>query len=292
MRDEAMSRANVNGVELEYEISGDGEPVLLISPVLADGFLPLLSEPSLAGPYRLITYHKRGWVGSTRTAGPVSIADHAADAAALLDHLGVRRAHVAGHSSGAAVAVQLALDHPARVHTLTLLELSLFSLPGAAVLFEKAGPALEAYGSGEHERALALFMSAVSGLDWETCRAALERAAPGSVRQSVADADTFFGVELPALMAWSFVAEQAAIIRQPVLSILGSDTEPLWVEVAEALRSWLPDVEECTIEGAGHLLHVQRPSPVANGMASFFQRHPLRQGSSALRSSVGVAAAG
>src|SRR5215210_3741233 len=121
-----MERAKVNGVELEYEVTGTGEPVLLISPVLADGFLPLRSEPALADGHQLIRYHKRGWVGSTRTPGPVSVADHAADAAALLDHLEISRAHVAGHSSGAAVAAQLALDDPERVTTLVLLELSLF----------------------------------------------------------------------------------------------------------------------------------------------------------------------
>ena len=79
--------------------------MLLISSVLADGFLPLLSEPALADRYRLIRYHKRGWVGSTPTPTPVSVADHAADAAALLDRLGVPHAHVAGHSTGAVVAV-------------------------------------------------------------------------------------------------------------------------------------------------------------------------------------------
>ena len=106
-----MDTATVNGVELEYEVVGAGEPVLLISPVLADGFVPLTAEPALAG-YQLIRYHKRGWVGSTHTPGAVSVSDHAADAAALLAHLGVPTAHVAGHSSGAAVAAQLALEHP------------------------------------------------------------------------------------------------------------------------------------------------------------------------------------
>src|SRR6266516_5123804 len=173
-----MKTAEVNGVELEYEVNGSGEPVLLISPVLADGFLPLLSEPALADGYKLIRYHKRGWVGSTHTESPVSIADHAADAAAMLDHLGVSRAHVAGHSSGAAVAAQLALDHPEMVHTLILLELSLLSVPSGDAFFQQAGPAFEAYGSGDHERALALFMSAVSGLDWPTCRAVLEESMP------------------------------------------------------------------------------------------------------------------
>lgn len=270
-----MKKAKVNGVELEYEVSGSGEPVLLISPVLADGFLPLLSAPALAKRCSLITYHKRGWVGSTRTPPPVSIADHARDAAALLDHLGIRRAHIAGHSSGAAVALQLALDRPEIVHTLGLLELSLLSVSSAKGFLEKAGPAFEAYAAGDHETALAVFMSAVSGRDWETCQTVLEDSVPGAVALAIKDADTFFGVELPALGAWTFGADQAAAISQPVLSVLGAETEPLWVEIADLLHSWLADVEDCTIEGAGHLLHMQRPEAVAECMAAFLVRHPL-----------------
>ena len=270
-----MENATVNGVELEYEVVGAGEPILLISPVLADGFLPLVLEPVLADRYQLIRYHKRGWVGSTHTLPPVTIADHAADAAALLNHLGVPRAHVAGHSSGAAVAAQLALDHPGTAHTLVLLELALLSVPSGEAFFEEVGPAFEAYESGDHPGALASFMRVVSGLDWETCRALLEERVPGSVAQSVWDADTFFGIELPALTEWAFGAAQAEAIDRPVLSVLGAETHPLWVEVAAFLRSSLPHVEECTIEGAGHLLHIQRPEPVARGMAEFLGRHSM-----------------
>src|SRR5687768_6286774 len=143
-----MQHAKLNRVELEYDVTGSGEPVLLISPVVADGFLPLVSERALTDRYRLITYRKRGCGGSTHTPPPVSIADQAADAAALLDHLGVPCAHVAGHSSGAAVALQLALDRPGMVHTLALLELSLLSVPAAAEFLQKAGPAFEAYAAG------------------------------------------------------------------------------------------------------------------------------------------------
>lgn len=124
-----MNSVKVNGVELEFEVRGSGEPVLLIDMLIADCFVPLLTEPSLAGRYQLIRYHKRGWVGSTHTPPPVSMEDHAADAAALLDHLGVRRAHIAGHSTGASIAAQLALDFAEKVHTLTLLEPTLVSLP-------------------------------------------------------------------------------------------------------------------------------------------------------------------
>ena len=270
-----MESVTINGVQLEYEATGSGEPVLLISPVLADGFLPLLSEPALADRHLLIRYHKRGWAGSTHTPAPVSIGDHADDAAALLEHLGIPRAHIAGHSSGAAVAAQLALDRPELVHTLMLMELSLLSVPSGELFLEQAGPAFEAYAGGDHARALALFMTVVSGLDWPTCRALLEDRTPGAVAQAVADADTFFGVELPALTDWVFGPQQAAAIDQPTLSILGSRTEPLWLEVADFLRRSLPRVEELTIEGVGHLLHVQRSEPVARGMRDFLRQNPI-----------------
>src|SRR5258707_13305493 len=107
-----MKTAEVNGANLEYQVVGSGEPVLLINPVLADGFLPLLSERALSERYKLIMYHKRGWVDSTHSPAPVTIADHAADAAALLRYLDLPRAHIAGHSSGGAVALALALEQP------------------------------------------------------------------------------------------------------------------------------------------------------------------------------------
>jgi pimeloyl-ACP methyl ester carboxylesterase len=274
-RSGAMQKAKLNGVELEYEVTGAGEPVLLISPVLTDGFLPLVSDRALAERYRLIRYHKRGWAGSTHTPPPFSIADHVVDAAALLEHLDVPRAHIAGHSSGGAIALQMALDRPEFVQTLVLLEPSLLSLPGAQAFLQQAGPSLQAYAAGDHEKALAIFMTAVSGLDWETCRAVLEERIPGAVADALKDADTFFAVELPALTQWSFNAKSGATISQPTLSLLGTETQPLWLEIAELLRSSLPHLEECRIEGVGHLLHIQRPEPVARRMARFLACHPM-----------------
>lgn len=270
-----MKKARLDGVELEYEVIGSGEPVLLIGPVLAEGLLPLVSQPALADDYRLIHYHKRGWAGSTHTPPPVDIARHAADAAALLDHLGVPRAHVAGHSSGAAVAAQLALDDPEKVHSLILLELTVFSVPSGPAFLAEAGPAIAAYEGGDHEGAVAMFLSAVSGLDWAACRTLLEERVPGTVAHAIEDADTFFAIELPAVARWQFGAEQAAAIDRPVLSVLGADTLPLWVEIAGFLRSSLPQVEESKIEGAGHLLQIQRPEPVAHEIARFLGRHPM-----------------
>lgn len=270
-----MDTVTVNGIELEYETCGAGEPVLLISPVIADGFVPLLAEPALTARHRLIRYHKRGWSGSTHTSEPVSVADHAADALALLDHLGIERAHVAGHSTGGAVAAQLAQDHPERIATVALLEVSLLSVPAGGAFFEQAAPAFQAYADGEPERAVGLFLSLAAGMDWDRCRTLLDARVPGSVEQAVKDADTLFGTELPALAAWRFGPEEAAEIRRPVLSVLGSDTQPLWVDVAAFLRSAVPHVEERVIDGVGHLLHIERSRPVAEALAGFLARHPI-----------------
>jgi pimeloyl-ACP methyl ester carboxylesterase len=273
-----MDKAAVNGVDLEYEVTGSGEPVLLISPVLADGFVPLMAEPLLRERYQLIRYHKRGWSGSTHTLGPVSVTQHAADAVALLDYLGVSQAHVAGHSTGATVAAQVALDAGERVATLCLLEPSLLTIPAGEAFLQQAGPVFEAYASGEHEAAVAIFLSAVSGMEWAACRSLLDERVPGAVDHVVKDADTFFGVELPALTEWTFGTSEAAAVGQPVLSVVGSRTTPLWVEVAAFLRASLPRVEECTIDGVGHLLHIQQPEPVARAMAGFLRRHPVATG--------------
>jgi pimeloyl-ACP methyl ester carboxylesterase len=271
-----MNQAKVNGVELEYEARGSGEPVILISlGPIGDSFLPFFSQKALAERYRLIRYHQRGQVGSTHSSGPVSFAEHAADAAALLGHLGIRRAHVAGHSTGAIIALQLAVDHPDTVHTLALLEPPLPSVSSAGAFFEKAGPALAAYGTGDREGAMMQFMSLAFSLDWETCRTVIEQHIPGGVDQAMKDADTFFGSYLPALSAWQFGPTQAAAISQPVLSVLGTETERWFVDGHELLHSWFPQVEDCTIEGVAHLLHMQCPRPVAQGVADFFARHPI-----------------
>jgi pimeloyl-ACP methyl ester carboxylesterase len=176
------------------------------------------------------------------------------------------------------VAAQLALDTPETVHTLTLLEPMIMSVPSGQAVLQAVGPAFEAYGRGAHEDAWALFLSFATGLDWERCRTLLEQRIPGVVAQAVKDADTLFGIELPAIAEWGLGPEQAAAIRCPVLSVLGSDTLPLFVEVADLLRSSVPDVEDCTVDGVGHLLHIQDAQPVARAMAEFLRRNDIADG--------------
>ena len=271
-----METMKVFQAELAYESKGSGEPVLLIGTgPIADSFLPFFSEPVLSHRFRLIRYRQRRMNSNGHGAVPVSFAEHAADAAALLDQLGIRHAHVAGHSTGAVTALQLAADRPDMVHSLALLEPLQVFTPGAGPLVERLQPAFAAYASGDTEEAMMRFLSVACSLDWETCRTVIDTRVPGGVARALEDAANVFDSYLPAVSAWQFGPGQAASISQPVLSVLGTETERLFVEGNDLLHAWFPQVEDCTIEGVAHLLHIQHPEPVARGVAEFFARHPM-----------------
>src|SRR5512142_1250885 len=106
-----MERLQVDGSAIEYQVHGNGESVLLIAVGLViDGLArPLLAERELASRYRLIHYRRRGYAGSSLPLKPLTIAEQAGDAAAVLGHLEVKPAHIVGHSIGALIALQLAL---------------------------------------------------------------------------------------------------------------------------------------------------------------------------------------
>src|SRR5262249_1671166 len=150
---------------------------------------PLLAQPELAAHYQLIHYHRRGYLGSSRGSKPLTAAGQAGDAAALLRHLGVTRAHIAGHSFGAMIALQLALYAPALVPSLALLEPPIRTVPSAKVAFERnVLPMLNAYRAGDKQQAVEIFSTAVFGPNWQ---AVVERAVPGGVAQALRDVDTF-----------------------------------------------------------------------------------------------------
>jgi len=70
---------------------------------------------------------------------------------------------------------------------------------------------------------------------------------------------------------------EAAAISAPVLAVVGTETDRWFADSNELLHSLLSQaqVEDCRIDGVAHLLHMQRPAPVARGMAEFFARHPI-----------------
>ena len=116
MRASAAGFLAVDGGNLYYEVEGAGEALVLIHGWLGNLRMWDFQAQALAGSYRVVRCDMRGFGRSTTEH--VEFA-YWADVAALLDHLGVDRAHIVGHSLGGTIALDLALARPACVATLT-----------------------------------------------------------------------------------------------------------------------------------------------------------------------------
>ena len=281
-----MERTRVNGVELEYEVKGSGEGVLLLhGGLLPDENTPLMSEPALVDSYRVLNYHRRGFAGSEHPEGQAQIEDQVADARALLAEVGLERVHVVGHSLGGVIGVQLALENPEMVHSLALLEPALMGAfaksqasPEAAAQSQQEfrdGMARvnEIFETGDRRGALLAFLETRAGgafrevLDWLT--------ETGEFDQAVADADTFLQVEMPAAYRWNFTPEHAKQITQPVLSVLGVQSPERAQKVHEILKKWVPQTQEVFLENAEHALPLMDPPGIAKTLADWLARNPM-----------------
>lgn len=116
-----MPLLNLPGAGISYALTGTGEPLLFIQGVgvAGSGWQPQVDE--LSAEFACLAFDNRGIGASRSTASPLSIAQMATDALALMDAAGFEAAHVVGHSMGGVIAQQLALDSPRRVKSLSLL---------------------------------------------------------------------------------------------------------------------------------------------------------------------------
>ena len=113
-------QARVNKIDIYYESHGFGDPILLIPGLGSDANTWAPFVPEFADRYRIIILENRGSVRSCRPPGPYTTDQMAEDAAALLDHLGIARAHVIGKSMGGMIAQVLAARFPEKVRSLVL----------------------------------------------------------------------------------------------------------------------------------------------------------------------------
>ena len=255
-----MTSFNHDGFEIAYlesAVATAGEPVLLIHGFassihvnwVGSGWVKTLTE---AG-YRVIAFDNRGHGQSTKSRVPEDYTPEkmAGDAAALLEHLGISRAHVMGYSMGARIAAFLALAEPSMVGTLVLGGLGIGLVDGVG----DWDPIAEAL--------LAEDRSSITDRRGQAFRAFAEQTK--SDRQALAACISTSRTLL--------TEADVSRISQPTLIAVGT-TDDIAGSPAE-LAGLMPHAEAFAIEGRDHMLAVGDRS-YKRRVLEFLQAHPLR----------------
>ncbi|MFG1645127.1 alpha/beta fold hydrolase [Amycolatopsis sp. NPDC049252] len=265
-----MNTTTIDGASIGWTDTGAGDTTLLVhAGVFGAWFEPLAGL--LGG--RVIRMLRAGYTGGMgRVREPIELAGHAAHAAALLDRLGTGPATVVSHSSGCAIALQLALDRPDLVARLVLSEPPLVDeLPAPADLAEvrrtvgaALGGAMAAAARGDIPAAFDTFNSVVCGHDY---RAVLTGVlGEDGLARAERDAEFFFTNEVPAIGRWT--PPDPARITAPVLLVQGGDSPGPTHRLIGRLAAALPDARVTTIAGANHLLPLTHPAELASALSS------------------------
>ena len=111
-----------DGVRIYYEEHGEGTPLVLAYGIGGNAKMWNVNVPGLASRHRLVLWEPRGHARSDAPSDPAKYSFHrwTLDLKAVLDHLGIRRAHVGGLSLGAGIATRFALRFPGRVRSLVV----------------------------------------------------------------------------------------------------------------------------------------------------------------------------
>ena len=256
-----MNHVEFDGVTVDYELIGSGAHVVLVhARPFVGWYAPLievLSDHSVLSYRRSVPLDGR----------PFGIDDDAAVCARLLDHVGFDRPHVVGHSYGALLALALARSRAVALRSIALLEPAGMGFLEPEQATAASAPLMELYRTRGPAMAAEQFLGVVLG---EDARSLLDRFLPGAFDEAVANADQFFQVELPATARWSFGPDDAGLIDQPILNVVGTETVPRFVESAAMVQSLFPHAVRVELSGAGHLLMAQEPTTMATRLAEFW----------------------
>lgn len=247
-----MARVQVNGTTLEYSTTGTGPALLFIHGLGSCQQDWEQQNAAFSQHYQVITFDLRGHGQSDKPAGPYSIQMFAADAAGVLQALGIRCAHVVGFSLGGAVAFQMALDYPQLVQTLTIVN----SGPEAMIrtvkeklaiwmrffIIRRFGMAALGKGLGkrlfpqpENEQVRAAFIARLSCNDKQAYQHALR-----------------------ALIGWSVTARLGSI-SCPMLAI-AADQDYTPLSFKEAYVARVPGARLAVVPDARHALPMEKPA--------------------------------
>ena len=262
------------GVTLNYEVIGEGEPLLLIMGT--SGSIPLWGEllPRLADRYRVIAFDNRGLGGSERGEGPITVASMAEDASALLEALDVPRAHAMGWSLGSAIVQELALAHPQQVASAVL-----YATWGRCDGFQRAVLAAFRlpYAVRDMEAVLAVSGLAFSPqvLDRPDFAQLLEPMLPAFPQNDAQMAVTL--EQWDADLAFDAL-DRLGGVEAPTLVVVGEQDllTPPWQ--SKAVADAIPKARYQLVTGPGssHGMHIERPEDLVRIVTGFLDEHPLQ----------------
>lgn len=256
-----MPSATANGLSIHYVEEGEGVPLLLLHGLGSSAADWLLQMPAFSAHCRVIAPDLRGHGRTDKPRGPYSIAEMAADVAALQTALGASPAHVLGLSMGGMVALQLAVDYPANVLTLVIAN----SVPALAPrtlterlrLWQRLALA-RTLGPARTGRFLSrrLFPKP----EQEVYRQLIAE------RWTANDPDAYLA-SMRACTAWS-VADRLGEIRCPALVISG-DEDYLPLDAKRELAERLPDGRFLMIADSRHATPIDQPEAFNRAVLDF-----------------------
>ena len=247
-----------DGVRLNVEVHGSGSAPPLILLEGLGGDIPgwRRNVPHLASELRVIAYDFRGNGNSDEPTGPCTMATFVEDTLAVLDGLGIERAHVYGQSFGGMVAQELGLRAPKRARTLILACTHMG--PGHAVRSSARVP---------------------KGEPW---RALYAPGFPDRHPEHVAE-DLRIGAAQPehpegGRRQWEAMqgfdsSDRLSSLRIPTLVLHGIEDQTVPVENARRLAERIPDAKLVLLEGAGHLYHSEQAEAADAAVLDFVRRH-------------------
>jgi len=239
-----------DGCRLYLEVHGRGEPLVLLEGLGGDIAGWRRNIPRLAAELRVIAFDHRGNGRSVAPDEPMTMATFVEDAVALLDHLGVERAHLYGQSFGGMVAQEVALTSPDRVRSLILA----CTHPG----FRHAVPVRETVPKDRPWEALysARFLREHTEEVAEDQRLGTPQA-PRMARRQWEAMQGFdaFGL-LPSL-------------RLPTLILHGTEDRTVHPDNARILAERIAGARLVLLEGAGHVYHAEQPEAADSAVMEF-----------------------
>jgi 3-oxoadipate enol-lactonase len=249
-----MPKIHANGIDLTYELHGpeDADVLVLSNGVLMSTASWAYQTPVLSRHYRLLLYDCRGMWQSDHPPGPYSMALHAEDLAALLDGLGIDRAHVGGISYGAEISMVFALNYPERTRSLVLSSAVSQVDPLLEGMMDSWIAAVRAKDPG-------IFFRVTYPVNFSEAWIAANREALAAARERYEELDYDAFLELLLSFSQLDITEELHRIAAPTLVIVGEDDILKPRKYAEIIAREIPDTEFAIVPHAGHAVLWERP---------------------------------